>query len=172
MLYHGSQNRNISTLEPRAHGIRDMKEGPLIFAALDPALASIFITPTYQNGLSGRYCSTCPYYFVFRDEKMFKSIDQGGSIYFLPIASFSTNPNKGLGTNEWVSNANISPLYKVDFDSSLKAMISLGVQVFFVNDEKFEKIKRSNDYGKCILLELQSENKKLNINYFHILNEK
>lgn len=170
VLYHGSQNRAISIIEPQEKGKRDPNEGPVVFAAIDPALASIFITPTYQHGLSGRFCSTCPYYFIFNDENKFKSLDKGGSIYFVPINSFITDPNKGLGTNEWVSQTKVKPLFKIDFDSSLQAMLNFGVQVYFVSAEVFGSIKESDDHGNSILLRLQSENKKHHINYFHLNN--
>jgi hypothetical protein len=172
ILYHGSQDKNITELEPRAIGIRDASEGRVVFAATDPGLASIFISPTHQYSRSGRFCSTCPYYFVFSDEEKYKNLDKGGSIYFLPIDSFHTSPSKGVGTNEWISKKNVKPLFKMDFDSSLQAMLSFGVQVFFVTNEIFEQIKTSQDHGKSILLNLQSENKKQNKNYFHITNNK
>lgn len=168
-LYHGSQDRNIQEFQPRAIGVRDPNEGPVIFAAIDPGLASIFITPTYQYGKSGRFCSTCPYYYVFSDKEKYQNIDKGGSIYFLPIDSFTTNPSKGVGTNEWVSKELVKALFKIDFESSLQAMLNFGVQVFFVSSEIFEQIRSSSDNGKSILLGLQSENEKLKKNYFPIL---
>ena len=171
MLYHGSLDRKIKELEPRAIGVRDQGEGPVIFAAIDPGLASIFITPTYQYGKSGRFCNTCPYYYVYSNKEKYKSIDKGGSIYFLPIDSFTTNPAKGLGTNEWTSKERVKPLYKIDFESSLQAMLNFGVQVFFVTNEIFERIQSSDDNGKSILLGLQSENEKLEKNYFPIAKE-
>jgi hypothetical protein len=168
ILYHGSNSKNLTELEPRAQGVRDESEGNVIFAALDPALASIFITRTYQDGHSGKFCSACPYYFVYSDEEKFKKLDVGGAIYFLPIDSFYTMPNKGLGTNEWVSKSKVKPLFKIEFASSLQAMMHFGVQVFFVSSETFAQIKNSSDHGKSILLKLRSENEKLEKNYFPV----
>ena len=171
-LYHGSQDKRIEKLEPRAIGFRDSSEGAVVFAAIDPGFASIFITPTYQYGLSGRFCPTCPFYFVFSDEEKFRNLDKGGSIYFLPIDSFYTHPEKGVGTNEWVSKEKVKPLFKIDFESSLQAMLNFGVQVFFVTSWGFDQIKLSQDHGKSILEGLQSENEKLQKNYFRVTSDR
>ena len=163
LLYHASQNRNLSILEPRADKVRDPEEGSVVFATPDKVMASVFIVPTddswTNSGLFGGVN-----YFVCGDEEKFIKLDRGGAIYTLPSTTFINDPNKGLGKREWTSKRPVKPINKEEFDLGLEAMIEMGVQVYFISKEKFQELKRSSDHGNKILRESVSENHKRNKN--------
>ena len=46
VLYHGSPERDITILEPRAHTTRDPQEGQVVFACRDLAYATMFMVRT------------------------------------------------------------------------------------------------------------------------------
>jgi len=166
-LYHASQDRNITVFEPRQDSFRDKDEGPLIFATPDRVMSSIFIVPTNDSwthsGLFGKV-----HYFVCGDEMRFKKKDKGGAIYCLSSDTFETDPTKGLGKREWVSKASAKPMNKEEYWSGLEAMLSMGVQVYFVDINKFQEIEKSRDHGNEIMRNSLSENKKKNVNYIEI----
>jgi len=166
-LYHASQNRNINMFEPRLGSFRDKDEGPVIFATPDKTLASIFIVPTNDlwahSGLFGKV-----HYFICGDQDKFINLDNGGAIYTLPSFTFETDPKKGLGTKEWVNKASVKPISKEEYQSGLQAMLSLGVQVYFVDNIKFQEIGKSHDHGNEIVRNSVSENKNRNSNYLEI----
>ena len=59
------------------------------------------------------------------------------------------------------------PLYKIEFKSAWEAMIDFGVQVFFVNEQIFEEIKKSKQKAQIKILKNQvSENQRRNKNIF------
>lgn len=161
-LYHASRNRSIDIFEPRAESVRDLNEGPVVFATSDKTLASMFIVPTddtwTSKGLySGVHC------FVCSDELRFKGLDKGGAIYTLPPDTFDNDPDKGLGTREWTSKLPVRPLRKEVYESGLEVMINKGVQIYFLDQQqfqKFQKLKRSPDHGIRILRKSISENLK------------
>lgn len=49
LLYHASQNTNITTLEPRALTVRNVDEGPVVFATPDKKYVTTFLVPTDDN---------------------------------------------------------------------------------------------------------------------------
>lgn len=163
LLYHASQNRNIKVLEPRAESVRDKDEGLVVFATPDKILASIFLVPTNdswtKSGLFG-----VVHYFVCSDKNRFLKEDKGGAIYNLPSETFETDEMKGLGDREWTSKVPVKPVSIEMFESGLKAMLKLGVQVYFVTQQQFQDIKKSKDHGNSILRKSTSENQKLSLN--------
>ena len=166
-LYHASENTDIQIFEPRKNSFRDPSEGPVIFATPDKTMSSVFIVPANDSwthsGLFGNV-----HYFICGDEERFKNVDKGGAIYQLPSATFETDPTKGLGIREWVSKVPVKPLNKEVFESGLEAMLLMGVQVYFVDDEIFKTIDRSSDHGNELMRNTVSENTKRMINVFEI----
>lgn len=162
-LYHASQNKDIKIFEPRAESVRDINEGPVVFATPDKVMASVFIVSTNDTWAnSGLFGSV--HYFVCGNENKFRNIDKGGAIYTLPANTFQNDPSKGLGTREWTSKISVEPIKIELYESGLEAMIDMGVQVYFVSQEKFEDIQRSQDHGNEILRNSISENQKRNKN--------
>ncbi len=103
-------------------------------------------------------------YFVCNDEDRFRDKDKGGSIYKLDSKDFQCDPQKGLGVNEWTSRVPAMPISKEVYDFGLIAMLNCGVQVYFVDPDKFEKINNSEDHGNQILRNSISENQKQDMN--------
>lgn len=163
ILYHASANTNIEEFEPRNRKVRDVKEGPIIFATPDKTYASMFLAPTDDSwSAKGRHDGV--FYQVISDRKRFQQIDKGGAIYNLPPETFETDLNKGAGELDWTSKVAVKQIDKKVFKSALETMMDLGVQVFFVDKLTFEAIQSSNDHGYTILQTLQSENQRLGKN--------
>lgn len=163
VLYHSSPNTEIGEFEPRSDKVRDPNEGPRIFATPDKALASAFIVPTDGSWVNiGRF-NEVPY-IIISDEQRFKDSDKGGAIYHLPSNTFETDLNKGMKSSEWTSRVPVKPIDKDIYKSGLEAMLSLGVQVYFVDTDTLHRINESADHGYSIVNTLPSENQKLNIN--------
>jgi hypothetical protein len=163
VVYHASNARDIERFEARSEKIRDVAEGPRIFAAVDKRLASIFMVNTDDSWANSGISNGVPY-IVISDRERFISLDQGGAIYTLPSDSFSTDLQKGLGEAEWTSNQPVSPLAKEEHSSALEAMLGYGVQVYFVDPDTYQSIRQAPDHGLSILHSLTSENQKRNLN--------
>ena len=84
---------------------------------------------------------------------------EGGHIYVLPSDKFISDPNKGLGEYEWTSKESVSPIDKIEFPSTLDAMIKNGVQVYFVEPSEFNKIEPENKDAE-VIKNFESENQK------------
>lgn len=160
VFYHASTNKDIQEVEPRRRSYRDSNEGPVVFAAPDKALASIFLLPArYSGKFNG-----IPYAVITDPREDFLNKDKGGRIYTLPGDTFGNDPAKGLGTEEWTSKERIKPTESVEYESALDAALEQGVQVYFVDEATNQAIKESNDHGLSILEGIKSENQRRNIN--------
>ena len=163
LLYHGTPNKNIATFEPRAEKIRDVSEGPKVFATPDKRFASAFIIGVDDSWANSGSLKGLPY-LVISDRARFEKLDQGGAIYHLPSDTFETDPDKGLGALEWTSDHPVVPSHKEEHHSALDAMLEHGVQVYFVDPETYQKWRTAPDHGLALMKTLISENQKRNIN--------
>ncbi len=161
-LYHGSPHRDLEVIEPRRKSHRDPEEGELVFATQDIGLASVFMANSRHYGC-GRFNET-KYCYIVEHREEFILRDKGGHIYVLSSDGFENDPNKGLGEYEWTSKQKVKPKEKIEYPSSLDAMLENGVQVYFIDKETHKKIEQSNDHGYSILQDLQSENQRRGIN--------
>lgn len=188
VVFHGSQNRDLDALSPRSIGVRDKTEGDVIFATPHMEYASTFMTDIKWND---RMCKkgsfdNGPVFFIGINKEKFLQDDKGGAIYLLPSDSFyfdlglsddltkkewlSKSKYVGYGSlRDWVSRRPVKPLYKFEFKSTLSAMIALGVQVYFVDDEQWKQIELTiknpnRSLYRKLLMTLVSENKKLGKN--------
>lgn len=159
-LYHGSAHTDIEELEPRKESVRDPDEGAVVFATQELALASIFMASGVVE--SGKF--NIPYAVIKDSREHFIENDRGGHIYVVPSESFYSDPNKGLGEYEWITKQKVKVTEKIEYPSTLDAMLKNGVQVYFVDDETHKKIKESKDFGFSILKTLVSENQQRGIN--------
>jgi hypothetical protein len=167
VLYHASINKNVKILEPRAVKIRDENEGPVVFATPDKDFATMFIVRT-DDSWTKKGSINGTYYIVISDRERFKKMDKGGAIYQLNPDTFNQDRKIGMRA-EWASKNPVVPTNKELFDSGYQAMLENGVQVFFVGKETFEDITQSNDHGRQIITNLESENKILGKNYKKLL---
>ncbi len=160
VLYHASRSKNVTEFEPRAETVRIPEEGPLVFGTPDVAYASCFIVPTADSWTQVSVFDNSLHVMIISDQKRFKKLDKGGSIYFLPSDSFETDPEKSPSAREWTSKNPVKPSDKKDYKSGLQAMLENGVEVYFVEKETFDRIQKSDDHGLKILKTLKPyENK-------------
>jgi len=174
VLYHASPRRDLQKIEPRAEGVRDPIEGPVVFGTPDIAYASCFLLQgTNDSWLmisqwSNNPDKQGPWNFICGDKKRFEENDHGGTIYLMSPEGFTTDPKKGTGTAEWVSKNVVKPISRLEYNSALDAMLDNGVQVIFTDNETIERMRNSDDHGGSIAKKLESENKKLGKNYIPI----
>lgn len=162
-LYHASSNKNIKVFEPKADSVRHPDEGPVVFATTSEKNASKFIVPCNDSWSNlGRFNGVN--YALYCDKAKFIKEDKGGAIYTFSSDNFYHETKFGGTSDEWVSKSSVTPVSKRIYESGLEAMLSLGVQVYFVDKKVFENIKNSNDHGYSIVSNLQSENMRKNIN--------
>lgn len=161
-LYHASPNKHIEIFEPRNEHVRDINEGPVVFATPHKDLASCFLFKNDDSWVNiSRFNDV--QVIIISDSEKFVVEDQGGSIYELPVGTF-LHEIRGDAKDEWTSRVAVKPKDKIDYSSSLKAMLELGVQVYFVDKSIFEKINDSKDNGMAILRTQTSENQLRNKN--------
>ncbi len=161
-FYHGSQHKGLEEIEPRKTTSRDPEEGELVFATPDKGLASIFMADSRHYG-SGKF-NDVTYCYIVEPRGEFIKRDKGGHIYVLPGEGFENDPSKGLGEHEWTNKQKVKPVEKIEYPSSLDAMLENGVQVYFIDEETHKKIQQSDNHGYSIFQGLQSENQRRGIN--------
>lgn len=161
-LYHGSPHSEIEEFEPRISKGSGEKYGALVYATQDLATASIFMFSGRVKGWAGGRFNDVPCVLISMSRDEFIKNDKGGYIYILPSDTFSIESGRGLGEYEWASKERVKPIKKLEYPSALDAMLENGVQVYFVDKEKYRKIEESKDYS--ILKRLESENKRRGIN--------
>jgi len=161
VLYHASESKTIKEFEPKNWTKRDSKEGPVVFATSDKAYASMFIVPSDDSWtLKGRYgdkSSVYAWHIIVNGRDRFTNVDKGGSIYNLPVESFSYDVNRNMADIEWTSQIPVRPKGQTNYKSGLEAMKKLGIKVYFVNDQTFNAIKKASDHGQSIISGLISD---------------
>lgn len=163
VLYHASQNKNLSIIEPRDNTVRDPKEGPVVFASPDKAGVTKFLVPSDDSWTrKSRFGEI--HVHVIKDKSRYLKNDKGGAIYHLHPDTFYLDDTKGGSKDEWTSRKPVKPLKKELYDSALNAQIKNSVQVYFVDEDTFEKICSSEDHGNEIIRGLKSENQKIGVN--------
>ncbi len=162
VLYHASPNRNIEVFEPRAEHVRDINEGPVVFATPNKAYATCFIVENDDSWVQISGFNDVRV-VVVSDKSRFIKHDKGGAIYELPVDTF-VNEIRGGAKDEWTSRVPVVPIGKTEFQTGLEAMLGMAVQVYFVEIQTFKSIRSASDHGIGIIRKLQSENQKLNIN--------
>jgi hypothetical protein len=163
VLYHASKEHGLVEIEPRRGNYRDPEEGPVIFAAADKAGAAKHLVRTDDSWVSSGYFNDVPF-MAISDEKRFRAVDTGGTIYHLPGETFSTRPDLGMGVKEWTSKLPVKPITSERYDSGLELMLQEGVQVFFIDPETLQKMRESEDHGFSELLQVESENQRRGLN--------
>lgn len=165
VLYHASENRELTILEPRAESTRNPNEGPVVFATASIQYASCFLVKTDDSWVSiSSWGENNPWVFICSDRERFTKSDHGGAIYSLPIDSFEFDTDLAKLQWEAVTKIAVKPTRSDIYESGLDAMLQHGVQVFFLNQEEFYAVINSDDHGLSLLLEWQDtdklENKK------------
>jgi hypothetical protein len=153
VLFHASRNTAIETFEPRAEKIRDVGEGPKVFATPSRAMAGAFLVESDDSWVAIGSVDGVPH-IVISDEERFRHKDTGGVIYSLPSDSFESDHEKGLRELEWTSVEPVTPTEKEFVPCALTDMIAHGVQVYFVDEKTFNEFQCAPDGGETILARL------------------
>ncbi|MBN1168886.1 hypothetical protein JXA63_03255 [Candidatus Woesebacteria bacterium] len=154
-LYHASPVNVLKEIEPRAKTIpENFDKGPCIFATEYFDFATQFLVPHDDSWANGGAFSDQTF-FVISDRKRFEKADKGGSIYLVKADDFQ-NYNR----REWFSIKKVKTFGEVKFSSGLMAMITQGVQVYFVDESTYINIQNAQDHGLSILNSLETENEK------------
>jgi len=152
-LYRGTPRRDVDQFTPK-----EKVGGRLVVSASpDRTTAIKFVVPI--EGLKvklGTLGDT--HYYICAEEKKFKEMDIGGSIYLLPPNGFEPAPE--VGADVWVNPNSVIPIGKEEISSAIEAMIKAGVQVYFVSEEIFERFRKFPEDRLEILKSLISENNK------------
>lgn len=160
-LYHATPHADIEVFRPRAEKVRDKNEGARIFATPSREVASMFLVPSDDSWAnSGNFGKA--WYFICSDKDRFTELDQGKYLYKLPSDSFTFDPHKGLGENEWTSSDEVKPVGSEKIESALEEMLKQGVQVYFVDEGTYKNFHGNET--RAVLQGLVSENQKRGIN--------
>lgn len=154
-LYHASSRNNLKVIEPRATTLPSgFKKGPVVFATHNFTCATQFLVPhddTWANG--GAFGGD--FFFIISDERRFEKKDKGGSVYLVSSKGFEK-----YNRREWYRKKSVKTISSVSFKSGLEAMIIQGVQVYFVDRNKYEKYQNDPEKSFMMLNKLVSENEK------------
>lgn len=162
-LYHGSPHE-IEELEPRTKPHREKEDGRLIHASQDIAVASMFMAKDVVR--TGVMSDGIPYAIIFADREEFIKNDKGGHIYKVRSNSFEPYLGKGMKGYEWITKDTVEHTEALEYDSTLEAMLNYGVQVYFIDKEFYNAMKkhRGPAYDVIKKFGLKSENQKQGIN--------
>jgi len=156
ILYHGSPKNKLKSIKPQRQTFRDKAEPALVFATPSLPLALIFTTnPSDKWAQMG--CFGKQYYIVIKNNQKYKIKKSNGSVYILETKNFSCDHHKGMGFDEWFSQEPIKPIKTIFYPTLFKAMIKNKINIYFVNNKIFQKIKKSKDHGYKILQKLSPE---------------
>lgn len=139
MLFHASQQKNLSVIKPQPTKSLNKYIGDYVFASKNKLMALMYLVPVGLPTLMNPE-KNHPTIVICDKEANFIKKDRGGAIYELPEDSFFETPQKGLSLYEQVSNKPVKPSGKTIYSSSLEALISAGIKIIFVDDSKFKSL--------------------------------
>ncbi|MCL5090756.1 MAG: hypothetical protein M1514_01965, partial [Patescibacteria group bacterium] len=138
-FFHGSTDRNIEEFQPEKGQYQLRGEKPAVFATSFLEVAIAFMRTKVCPGVDQKIDNGKTWHVVISDKEKFLENDHGGAVYFLPPETFILNPQaKLVGDSEYISAQSVKPIKKVEYPSSLEAMLQIGINVYFV-DRKIDK---------------------------------
>ena len=140
ILYHASPIGGLTTLNPANETPRFVGEDNYVFATPYKAVAAMFLAPRNLNTEISKYNDKFVI-FINASQEKYRELDKGGSIYEVDGTHFKTDTSIGMGETEWVSDHSLEPLSEEVFDSSLNAMKSNEVEIYFVDDRTFRNVR-------------------------------
>ena len=152
ILYHASQINHLDILEPANITPRFARESNCIFATPYKAVAAMFLAPRELSTEISKYGENFVI-FVKSSLAEYKKLDRGGSIYTVDGSQFNTDASIGMGETEWICDHSIAPLSEETYKSSLMAMRSLGVKIYFVDNATFVNIQSNPSNGLSLVNE-------------------
>lgn len=156
-LYHGSSKQINGLLKPILISSKSdyIHKKAAVFGTERQDIAALFMFPEEflaSIGFEGDVAFIC--IWGLQD---FKGKDLKGYLYVLPGESFEK-----IGKDyEWQSYKEVEPIEVKEYQDSILGMMELGVQVYFIQDEKImDKIVENVGNRSNILKGLVSENQK------------
>lgn len=136
VLYHGSGNRNIEIFEPRENTRqKDKEKKEFVFAtdSLMKALPYMFKSEERDFSYSsGQRNGVVTAVFPLSEQEL-RNKDKGGAVYELPSDYFE----EGDGY-EWASENPVEVSNKIEFDSTVDAMIENGIKVYCLSQKDYD----------------------------------
>jgi len=152
-LYHASQIKNLKIIKPQRTLSNNQYIGDFVFATKDIKLATMYLATKGLYTLMET--DNEPHIVIVSDVKDYLKNDKGGAIYTLPSEGFIKTPQKGLEKYELVSKKAIKPVDIKVYAKSLDAMKEMGIKIYFVDMDTFNKINQPNK-GQKIISSLKS----------------
>ena len=161
-LYHGSSFRIEGLLKPVLQRATEdhIHQQPSVFGTERADVAGLFMFPPDILTSIG-FEQDIAYICIWGTLEEFIPKNTSGFLYTLSSATFE----KVGKEYEWQSFEPATPIEVKEFPQSIAGMMSLGIQVYFINDDiLFDKIVADKNNRTPILKSLISENQKLGIN--------
>ena len=138
-------------MQPRRALSRDVYIGDYVFATPDKRVAAMYLAPKSGGTILINTFDGEPYAIINNNVETFKKVDKGGSIYTVPAESFKPTIQEGLEETERISKVPVRPIGSQDYPTSLEAMSGMGVHVYFVDNQTFDRIMSAKDHGLSII---------------------
>lgn len=156
ILYHASPITGLTTINRANETPRFAGEDDYVFATPYKAVAAMFLASRNLNTEISKYGDKFVI-FINASLEEYKKVDKGGSIYEVDGGQFKTDTTIGMGETEWVCDRSVDPLSEEAFGSSLQAMKSNQVEIYFLDNKTFTSVR--NDPSNA--MDLVSESSKL-----------
>lgn len=117
-VFHGSNNHNIETFEPREQTLYNSKVTKAVFATTDP-IWPIFYAVFRRSSLIGSFRNGCLvhgnhryHYYSLNESTMKNNPWTEGMLYILPKQTFSKSAQGKVYFDEWISHEPVKPIGK------------------------------------------------------------
>ena len=146
-LYHASPYKDLQKIQPQRTLSKDMYIGDYVFATSDIKLAAMYLV-TRGNATLMNTDAMLPFIVIRNNPKDYVANDMGGAIYIVPDTTFKKSPQEGLEKSELVSSVAVTPIDKIIYRRSIDAMKEMGIVIYFVTKEIFDKLVLSKEESK------------------------
>lgn len=117
-VFHGSNNHNIETFEPREQTLYNDKLTKSVFATTDP-IWPMFYAVFRRKSLIGSFRNGCLvhrnkryHYYSLNESTIKNSPWMEGMLYILPKRTFSKSGKGKIQFDEWISHESVKPIGK------------------------------------------------------------
>lgn len=148
-LYHASNIKDLKILKPQRTISNDKYIGDYVFATSDRKLATMYlVTKGVPILMVTRH--TVPKVIICANQEDYILNDNGGAVYEVSSKGFIDTPQDGLSPYEKVLKLPVTPLRKTIYSTSLNALRSQEINVYFVDKEIFNSLLMNPDQSKII----------------------
>ena len=154
VLYHGSSIQGLKKLVPQERRKRAAGDPACVYAAIKAKVAAPFMVSTMDDSWAvfGQYNQDPEYYLVVVEPRFREQGKAGGSLYTVANIGLTTEPEIGLGEDEWHCEAEVPVLSEEHWPSALAAMVHYGVKVVFLTPGQFAEFRDAADQYPLIQL--------------------